>query len=251
MIQKEVFFIEANRVEGITEEDYLRAKPYIETAQAFAQTTYQSIYIIDYFKKDFLYVSDNPIFLCGRTAEEVKAMGYGFYLNQVPEIEIPMLTELNQAGFSAFNATPREDKMRCLMSYDFHILSNKKKLLVNHKITPLLLNELGQVWLALCTVSLSSHKEAGHIEFRRMGTSQHQVYSLTEHQWIPQEEIRLKTEEKEVLVLSARGYTMKEIAEKVCKSIDTVKFYRKQVFEKLEVENITEALSFAINYGLL
>ena len=41
------------------------------------------------------------------------------------------------------------------------------------------------------------------------------------------------------------------IAEKVCKSIDTVKFYRKQVFEKLEVENITEALSFAINYGLL
>jgi DNA-binding CsgD family transcriptional regulator len=172
-------------------------------------------------------------------------------MSNVPQVELPMLTELNRAGFSAFNATPCEDKMRCLMSYDFHILSIKKKLLVNHKITPLLLNELGQVWLALCTVSLSSHKEAGHIEFRRMGTSQHQVYSLTEHQWIPQEEIRLKTEEKEVLVLSARGYTMKEIAEKVCKSIDTVKFYRKQVFEKLEVENITEALSFAINYGLL
>ena len=251
MTQIEDFFNEKNRVESITEADYLRIKPYIETAKAFAQTTYQSIYIIDYFKKSFLYVSDNPIFLCGHSAKEVMEMGYGFYLNHVPEIEIPMLTELNQAGFSAFNATPREDKMRCLMSYDFHILSNKKKLLVNHKITPLLLNELGQVWLALCTVSLSSHKEAGHIEFRRMGTSQHQVYSLTEHQWIPQEEIKLKPEEKEVLVLSAQGYTMKEIAEKVCKSIDTVKFYRKQVFEKLEVENITEALSFAINYGLL
>ena len=48
MIQKEDFFIEANRVEGITEKDYLRAKPYIETAQAFAQTTYQSIYIIEF-----------------------------------------------------------------------------------------------------------------------------------------------------------------------------------------------------------
>ena len=122
---------------------------------------------------------------------------------------------------------------------------------INHKITPLVLNDLGQVWLALCTVSLSSRKEAGHIEFRHLGTSQYSVYSLAEHQWIEQEEIKLKPEEKEVLVLSARGYTMKEIAEKVCKSIDTVKFYRKQVFEKLEVENITEALSFAINYGLL
>ena len=217
MTQIEDFFNEKNRVESITEADYLRIKPYIETAKAFAQTTYQSIYIIDYYKKRFLYVSDNPIFLCGHSAKEVMEMGYGFYLNQVPEIEIPMLTELNQAGFSAFNATPREERMCCLMSYDFHILSGGKKLLINHKITPLVLNDLGQVWLALCTVSLSSRKEA----------------------------------EKEVLVLSAQGYTMKEIAEKVCKSIDTVKFYRKQVFEKLEVENITEALSFAINYGLL
>ena len=240
MTQIEDFFNEKNRVESITEADYLRIKPYIETAKAFAQTTYQSIYIIDYFKKRFLYVSDNPIFLCGHSAKEVMEMGYGFYLNHVPEAELPMLTELNQAGFSAFNATPREEKKHC-----------GKKLLINHKITPLVLNDLGQVWLALCTVSLSSRKEAGHIEFRHWGTSQYSVYTLTEHQWIDQDEIKLKPEEKEVLVLSAQGYTMKEIAEKVCKSIDTVKFYRKQVFEKLEVENITEALSFAINYGLL
>ena len=233
MTQIEDFFNEKNRVESITEADYLRIKPYIETAKAFAQTTYQSIYIIDYFKKRFLYVSDNPIFLCGHSAKEVMEMGYGFYLNHVPEAELPMLTELNQAGFSAFNATPREEKKHCLMSYDFHILSGGKKLLINHKITPLVLNDLGQVWLALCTVSLSSR------------------YTLTEHQWIDQDEIKLKPEEKEVLVLSAQGYTMKEIAEKVCKSIDTVKFYRKQVFEKLEVGNITEALAFATNYGLV
>ena len=35
-----------NRVEGITDADYQRAQPYVEAAQAFAQTTYQSIYII-------------------------------------------------------------------------------------------------------------------------------------------------------------------------------------------------------------
>ena len=177
MTQIEDFFNEKNRVESITEADYLRIKPYIETAKAFAQTTYQSIYIIDYFKKRFLYVSDNPIFLCGHSAKEVMEMGYGFYLNHVPEAELPMLTELNQAGFSAFNATPREEKKHCLMSYDFHILSGGKKLLINHKITPLVLNDLGQVWLALCTVSLSSRKEAGHIEFRHWGTSQYSVYN--------------------------------------------------------------------------
>ena len=98
MAQIDEFFFDTNRVEGITEADYERAKPYVEAAQAFAQSTYQSIYIIDYFRKNFLYVSDNPLFLCGHTADEVRQMGYGFYINNVPADEQPMLTELNRAG---------------------------------------------------------------------------------------------------------------------------------------------------------
>ena len=69
MAQIDEFFFDTNRVEGITEADYERAQPYIEAAQAFAQSTYQGIYIIDYFRKNFLYVSDNPLFLCGHTAD--------------------------------------------------------------------------------------------------------------------------------------------------------------------------------------
>ncbi|MBQ3632216.1 MAG: response regulator transcription factor, partial [Prevotella sp.] len=50
---------------------------------------------------------------------------------------------------------------------------------------------------------------------------------------------------------SAQGYTMKEISDHICRSFDTVKFYRRQLFEKLDVANITEAIAFATNYGLL
>ena len=81
MTQIDDFFMYENRVEGITDADYQHAQPYVEAAQAFAQTTYQSIYIIDYYRKNFLYVSDNPLFLCGHTADEVRQMGYGFYLS--------------------------------------------------------------------------------------------------------------------------------------------------------------------------
>ena len=75
MAQIDDFFFEANRVVGITDEDYQRAQPYVEAARAFAQTTYQTIYIIDYHRRGFLYVSDNPLFLCGHTADEVLRMG--------------------------------------------------------------------------------------------------------------------------------------------------------------------------------
>ena len=158
MAQIDDFFMYENRVEGITDADYQRAKPYVEAAQAFAQTTYQSIYIIDYYRKNFLYVSDNPLFLCGHTADEVRQMGYGFYLSHVPEDEVPMLTELNRSGFRAFYDEPVENRRQCVMSYDFHITHGDRLLLVNHKITPLAMTDEGRVWLALCTVSLSPHK---------------------------------------------------------------------------------------------
>ena len=76
-------------------------------------------------------------------------------------------------------------------------------------------------------------------------------YSLEAHRWKSRETITLKPEEKQILTLSAQGYTMKEIAEQMLRSFDTIKFYRRQIFEKLDVQNITEALALATNYGLV
>ena len=42
MAQIDDFFMYENRVEGITDADYQRVQPYVEAAQAFAQTTYPS-----------------------------------------------------------------------------------------------------------------------------------------------------------------------------------------------------------------
>ena len=60
--------------------DYSRVDEYIRSAEAFSRSTYQSVYVIDYFNQNFLYVSPNPMFLCGLTPEEIKELGYRFYL---------------------------------------------------------------------------------------------------------------------------------------------------------------------------
>lgn len=59
------FFIPDNEVKLPEELDYSRVDEYIRSAEAFSRSTYQSVYIIDYFKQNFLYVSPNPMFLCG------------------------------------------------------------------------------------------------------------------------------------------------------------------------------------------
>ena len=55
MKRNEDFFIAANKVKLEEELDYSRVDEYIPSAEAFSRSTYQSVYIIDYFKQNFLY----------------------------------------------------------------------------------------------------------------------------------------------------------------------------------------------------
>lgn len=251
MTQVDDFFILSNYVHDISEEEYKKADLLIKVFDALARTTYQSIYIIDYYRRNFLYVSDNPLFLCGHTSEEVRELGYMFYLNHVPATEQNMLTEINKAGFNFFDKIPIEERLNYTISYDFHLKMNKKEILINHKLTPVLLANDGRIWLAACTVSLSAYNSPGHIELRKAGSTEYWIYSLEKHRWIENKGIVLNEKEKDILTLSAQGYTMNEIADKLCLAIDTIKFYKRRLFDKMEVKNITEALSFATNYKLL
>ena len=250
MLKIDGFFINENFVGEVTEADYKQAASVVEGVKAFAKATYQSIYIIDYFTKGFYYVSDNPIFLCSHTPEEVLDMGYNFYLKHVPQEELPMLLELNRAGFSQAESMSDEEKMNSVISYDFHLTNHGHPQLIHHKLTPLLLFN-GRIWLAVCTVSLSSRKEAGHIVLRTLGKPHYWEYALGRHRWEERQPIELKPDEKQILTLAAQGYAIKEIADQMNRATDTIKHYRRRIFEKLGVGSVTEALTFAANYGLL
>lgn len=251
MARIEDFFIASNTVDYMPDDNYKTISSLIHSVKAFARITYQSVYLIDYYKQDFLYVSDNPLFLCGHTAQEVKEMGYQFYLQHVPEDEQKMLIELNSSGFKFFESRDDVNKYKCFMSYDFHLQQDSKKILINHKLTPVLLTNEGRIWIALCIVSLSAHKESGHVEFHMDGLYDYWDYSFEVHKWKLHKGVVIKEEEREVLRLSAEGLTMTEIAEKMCRSVDTIKFYKRNLFEKLQVSNVMEAISRATNYKLL
>lgn len=163
------FFIPDNEVKLPDELDYGRVDEYIRSAEAFSRSTYQSVYIIDYFKQNFLYVSPNPMFLCGLTPDEMMRLGYHFYLKYVPEDEQALLLDINRAGFAFHHKIPREERKDWYISYDFHILNNGHPILINHKLTSLALTSDGRIWLALCVVSASPHTTPGNIEMQPHG----------------------------------------------------------------------------------
>lgn len=247
----EDFFIPDNEIKLSEELDYSRVDDYIRTVEAFARSSYQSVYIIDYFKQGFLYVSPNSTFLCGLTPEQMMEAGYRFYLDYVPEDEQLLLLESNRAGFKFFSSIPLEHRLEWYIQYDFHILNGRRPTLIHHKLTPLALTSDGRVWLALCLVSASAHTTPGHIEMHCVTSSDFYEYNMAIRRWKKCGMPELSAGEKMMITLSIQGFTMTEIADRMCLSHDTIKKYRKQIFEKLGVRNISEAIVAATNNKLI
>lgn len=246
------FFSTKNTINNISKLEIEQTSDYLAPIKAFARTTYKSIYIIDYEKKGFEYVSDNPLFLCGHTAKEVKEMGYAFYFKYVTESDLNLLLKINTVGFDFYEKLPIEERSLYTISYDFSLKNQERKtILVNQKLTPLFLNSEGKVWKAICIISLSTEQSSGNVKIYKQGDNNMFVYDLDGDFWKKKEKIKLSDREKEILRYSARGFKINEIAETIFVSPDTVKFHRKKLFDKLEVVNITEAISFATNNKLI
>lgn len=234
-----------------TSKDYSNVELLARAADAFSRATNDCVYIIDYYKRGFLYVSDNPLFLCGETPKCVLNAGYLFYLTHVPTEDLELLLQINQAGFEFYNKIPIEDRLKYSISYDFHLIhANKRPVLVNHHLTPLLLDDQSNIWLALCVVTLSSSNSSGSIQISKKGSSETFEYDLSARTWKVRKRLRLTIKEKEILELSMKGLTMKEIAENLGIKIITVKFHRKNILQKFNVKNMSEAVSYSANYNV-
>lgn len=160
--------------------------------------------------------------------------------------------EINEAGFRFYYDQPIEKRLDLSIEYNFHIhTSEKHPHLIHHKLTPVLLSGKGDIWLALCTVSLSPEKNIGDVVISDHTCTDHYIYSFEGRRWRKQPKLILSDREKEILQLSVKGLSNTEIGETLFIDANTVKFHKKKIFEKLHAENITEAVGIAANLRLI
>lgn len=240
------FFDDRNTVNHLSDKDFEQLKDYLSVIDAFARLSYKSVYVIDYQNQSFEYVSDNPLFLCGLSSQEVKELGYAFYFRNVKKEDLKLLMKINEAGFSFYERIPVEERKLYTISYDFHLINERNKpVLINHKLTPIFLNEKGKIWKAMCIVALSPNQTEGNITISKQGCEDFWKFNLDTNTWEKEQKVKLSEREFNILELSARGFTINEIAEKIFVSTDTVKFHRRKIFDKFNVQSISEALSYA------
>ncbi len=94
----------------------------------------------------------------------------------------------------------------------------------------------GDVYLS---PSISRRVIENFVSFRRKQSSREELYS------------KLSNREREVFQMLAEGRSTKEIANILCVSISTVKTHRVHIMEKLQLENLSQLIQFAIELGIV
>lgn len=250
-IRRNDFLIIPGDTDDIPPDAQMKTETFISMAKALAQTTDRFVYIIDYAKRKFIYESTNMAYLLGKPTCNIEFFDYGLYFNHIPESEQRKFIEINMAACEMFARFPIEERTRHTITYDFPLVQMKRQRLVNHHLTPLALSRSGRLWLALCTIGTSARQTPGHVVIRESDSSRYYEYLPDKHEWIEKEISPLRDAERSILILSAQGFTIYDIADRLCKSVDTIKKYRKNIFKRFDVKNIAAALTYATNYKML
>ena len=218
-----------------------------------ARLTYQSLYVIDYITMSFEHVSDNPLFLCVHSAQQVQAMEYSFYYHHVPPDDLALLDQINSIGFDFYEQLPLDqDRTKYTIGYDFHLInSNGHLLLINHQLTPLFLTQEGKIWKALCLVSLSTNQQSGHVLIHKEGTDLVWTFDFGQRLWRVSQKGKLSERGLQILQLHAQGLSISQIADRLHLSPDAVKYHRRKLFADLGAQHINEALFYATSRKLL
>lgn len=161
-----------------------------------------------------------------------------------------MLKEINHAATSFWKHLPNNECLKYTVSYDFQLNALKTCFMVNQHYSPIA-EKSNTIWLALCALSISSKKEAGNIIMQASDMADYYEYSLQKHIWIPQPGVSLTERDKEIIRLSAQGYTIAQTANIICLSEETIRSYRKALLKKLNVGSMVEAVRFCMNRGYL
>ncbi|MDW9378800.1 response regulator transcription factor [Chryseobacterium sp. JV558] len=225
---------------------------YFNVLKAVLGNSLGTVFITDLKTEKLEFISENPLLFSGFRAAEVKKMGYNFFRKYTKKEDFEILRKVSIYGLKFFECLSLEEKKAHTITYDFHLkYANSADVLVNHRITPIELDDDGEISKIACVVSYSLNRTAGNIRIISNTSDTYWKYNLFTGKWTEECKITLKIREIEIIRLYLQGLKIEEIAEQLCVSPSTIKFHRSKLFERIGVKNIIEAISYVITNKLI
>ncbi|MBR1785316.1 MAG: helix-turn-helix transcriptional regulator [Bacteroidales bacterium] len=224
---------------------------YIEMASSFASMSYQGVYLLDLVRNRYIYMSDYPLLRYSISDGDVTSHGINTLDRLIPDEDISQLSDVAETVLSAYNNMPSEIRAKMMLYLNFHIKYDRRQIMVCHKLKLLNFDHSGTPHIMLGLVAPSPYDGDASIMASIPGTGHLYKCSYVDHSWQLIHLGQLSPDELTMLRLTIQGHSIERIAALMFKSADSIKFYRRQVFQKLNVKNITEAIAYATHYCLI
>lgn len=225
---------------------------FLEIMKGIARTSFTCVFILDIENEKINFLSENPYLHGGLNSHEIEKLGYNYYRKYIRKEDLGVFRAVKSSGFKFFECLTVEEKKTYTLTFDFHVKNcDHYGLLVNHAITPVELNENGDIIKMVCAVSYSHNRTAGNICISSSRSDTDWKYNIFTGKWSGEPKIILKDREMDIIRLCLQGLNIEEIADRLCVSPNTVKFHRSKLFDKIGVNNISEAISYVKSHKLI
>ena len=206
------------------------------------------VYVIDFLKRGFHFVGCHDLFLCGHSVAEAMALGYDFYPRIVCPKDMPLLINMHSAILQRLQSMEHPESVN-YFSFFIRICNRSKSLMAYHKIKPVFVN--GQLRYGICILASSVMQKSGQLCAFYFDNTAFDEYMMSKEKWVRHKIKPLSNREKDVLQLAKQGLLMKEIADQLSISPNSVRNIFSSIYLKFSVNGMMQAVIFATNHRLM
>ena len=232
-------------VTDINKELYNDIKSLTLLLEGTSRLSYQNIYLLDFHNGDVLYSSRRQVCEVDANIKYPTVLCNNY--NNVDPQERDNSIRIIKSWYEFLEKRPIDTRLNFTLEFDINI--SNRLLCVN--ITPIFLSNDGKPWIMLCLSNTSTNSTSGNATILHKNSQEVWTYSAVTQRWKRSSLMTLTEIEQNVLRLSIQGKTESEISEEIFRSKDGLKSLKRRLFRKMKVNNITEAVSFAISHGLI
>lgn len=237
---------------NIKETDYQKIYSGINYVEKITEIENSSVSIFDFYKKEYLVFAPKYCKKIGYDLNIIKQEGINYFLNNMRPGDCREHKKIYKKALNYLYDLPQEQRKDYKLIMNYHIRDTKRKYVnILLQMAVLELDRNGNIWLIIILDDiLRNENNMKVLEPRLMNIKTGKNIYLNNISEESKNPI-LTERELEILNMISMGMLSKQIADTLSLSPCTINNHRQKILKKTNAHNISEAIKYAKNIGLL
>jgi len=214
----------------------------------FAELSAEAVYVIDFAKRNFFYVGNHDLFLCGNSKDEVLSMGYDHYKMAIHKDDLPVLIDIHKAILRRLRTIKAAEEIN-YFSFNIGIKNENEYIMAYHKLKPIFV--AGKIRYGVCMLSCTSDTKPGNLRAYLKNNNDYEEYMQESELWQKRKIVKLSSREKKILKLAIQGKKGVIIADSVGLTHQALRSALSSIYKKLNVRSLIQVVTLALNHRII